>query len=479
MSNVLSVSATGLAKSIREGELTSAEVVESFIRRIEEVNPRLNAVVVTRYDDARREAAEADRKRESCGPEELPPFHGVPCTIKEAFALTGMPQTGGLLSRRHFVANEDATAVARLRAAGAIPLGVTNVSELCMWMESHNRVYGRTNNPYDRRRIAGGSSGGEGAIVGAGGSPMGLGSDIGGSIRMPAFFNGVFGHKPTGGLVPGTGQFPHAENEARRYNTTGPLVRYAEDLMPLLRVLAGPDGVERECRDMELGDPDNVKVEDLVVLDVAGNGFVSVSDDLKAIQCECAHALAERGARVERARFSELKYSLAIWSAMLSRAEDTSYRARLGQGRPISTPLELLKWSVGRSAHTLPSLGLAVLEQVQGLLPGDAHLVNLGARLRETLIDRIGPSGVMLYPSYASPAPRHLKPLFPPINWVFTAIFNVMEFPVTQVPLGLNRRGIPLGVQVASIPGNDHVTIAVAKALADDFGGWVPPRPVD
>ena len=477
MSDFLSIPATGLAKLIRDGELTSSEVVDGYIRRIEEVNPRLNAVVATRYEEARQEAAEADRVRASCKPENLPPFHGVPCTIKEAFALTGMPQTGGLLARRGFVASEDATAVARLRAAGAIPLGVTNVSELCMWMESHNRVYGRTNNPYDKRRIAGGSSGGEGSIIGAGGSPMGLGADIGGSIRLPAFFNGVFGHKPTGGLVPGTGQFPNAENEAQRYLTTGPLVRYPQDLMPLLRVLAGPDGIDRECRDWDLGDPEKVKVKDLSVLDVAGNGFVAVSDDLKGIQGECAQALAERGLRVERARFPELKQSLPIWSAMLSQAEETSYRARLGEGRTVSASLELLKWSVGRSAHTLPSIGLAFLEQIQKLAPGSTRLVQLGARLRQTLIERIGPCGVMLYPSYASTAPRHLKPLFPPIKWVFTAIFNVMGFPVTQVPLGLNRRGLPLGVQVVSIPGNDHVTIAVAKALAEDFGGWVPPRP--
>src|SRR5207237_4871758 len=147
-----------------------------------------------------------------------------------------------------------APTVGGLRAAGAIPLGVTNLSELCMWMESNNRVYGRTGNAYDPRRTAGGSSGGEGAIVGAAGAPFGLGSDIGGSIRMPAFFNGVFGHKPTGGLVPNSGQFPMAHGPALRYLTTGPIARHAEDLMPLLRILAGPDGDDAGCVAMELGD---------------------------------------------------------------------------------------------------------------------------------------------------------------------------------------------------------------------------------
>jgi fatty acid amide hydrolase 2 len=138
----------------------------------------------------------------------LPPLHGVPCTIKECFALVGHAADVGLPARVGLRPSADAPAVTRLRDAGAIPVGVTNVSELCMWMESFNRVYGRTNNPYDPSRIVGGSSGGEGAIVGSGASLFGLGSDVGGSIRMPAFFNGVFGHKCSAGLIPNSGQYP-------------------------------------------------------------------------------------------------------------------------------------------------------------------------------------------------------------------------------------------------------------------------------
>ena len=145
----------------------------------------------------------------------LPPLLGVPCTIKENFAFVGTPQASGLLARAHIVNDHDAPAVARLRAAGAIPLGVTNTSELCMWMESFNKVYGITNNPYDPTRTVGGSSGGEGAIIGSGASPFGLGADVGGSIRMPAFFNGVFGHKPSPLLIPNGGQYPAATRRSR------------------------------------------------------------------------------------------------------------------------------------------------------------------------------------------------------------------------------------------------------------------------
>ena len=478
MIDLLNSSAINLASLVKTRKISSSELVEAFIQRVQAVNPRLNAVVATRYQAARKEAAEADKATEKTDPDKLPPFHGVPCTIKEAFGLSGMPNTSGLVSRKGTISQTDATAVGRLRAAGAIPLGVTNISELCMWMESHNRVYGRTNNPYDHSRTAGGSSGGEGSIIGSGASPFGLGSDIGGSIRMPAFFNGVFGHKPTGGLVPGTGQFPDAENEARRYLSTGPLTRHSEDLMPLLRIIAGPDGVDEECREFELGDPDTVDISSLNVISVPDNGLIRVDSGLRNAQREAASTLGARGANVRSAHFPALKSSLFIWSAMLSEAEDSSYRSRLGGGEPVSALKELLKWTVRRSHHTLPSIGLALLEQVPEKLPGGTNqkYIDAGSDLRSELIDVMGDDGVILFPSYASPAPKHKKALWPPIKWMYTAIFNVLEFPVTQVPLGLNDQGVPLGVQVVGAPGNDHLTIAVAKALDQDMGGWVPPR---
>ncbi|CAN0591760.1 unnamed protein product, partial [Laminaria digitata] len=185
VSPLLQLSATELARRIRERECSSVEVVEAHIQQLLAVNPRINAVVAERLEAAREEARAADRQAERT-PGFLPPLLGVPCTIKECFAVKGMPQCAGLVARKDFRAEIDATTVARLRAAGAIVLGVSNTSELCMWMETNNRVYGRTNSPYDSGRIVGGSSGGEGAIVASGASPFGLGSDVGGSIRMPA-----------------------------------------------------------------------------------------------------------------------------------------------------------------------------------------------------------------------------------------------------------------------------------------------------
>jgi fatty acid amide hydrolase 2 len=381
-----------------------------------------------------------------------------------------------MVSRRNQIATEEATAVSRLRAAGAIVMGTTNVSELCMWMETTNKVYGRTRNPYNAGHIAGGSSGGEGAIVAAGGSPFGLGADIGGSIRMPAFFNGVFGHKPTGGLVPGTGQFPMPENDALRYNCTGPIARRAEDLMPLVRILAGPDGIDSGVIARELGDPGSVDIAKVRVMDVRGNGFRRVSTELDAIQRDAASALEERGADVRRARIESLKRSLDMWAAMMSNAADTSFADHLYGAAPQKPTKELGRLALGRSDHTLPAVALTILERIAARMPERTRrFVEQGRALTDEIEDLLGDDGVMLFPSYTSVAPKHNVPLLLPFNWVYTAVFNIAQVPVTQVPLGLNADGLPLGVQVVGSRGRDHLTIAVANFLQETFGGWVPP----
>lgn len=466
-------SATELARLIRDGETTSEEVVRLHIDRLRRVNPALNAVVRVRVREAMSEARESDRRLQERGPDG--PLHGVPCTIKESFELEGMPHTAGLVSRRDRRGQRDAVTVARLRAAGAIPIGVTNVSELLMWMESNNRVYGRSNNPYDPRRIVGGSSGGEGAAVGAAISPFGLGADVGGSIRMPAFFNGVFGHKPSSGLVPNSGQWPLAENEAASYLTTGPLARRAEDLWPLLQVLAGPDGECEACREIALGDPREVDVSSLSVLSVPDNGTTPVRPSLRRAQKKVAESLGALGARVSTRRFEGLKRSLHLWSASMSAAGGTPFGALMGNGARKPVLPELFKWALRRSDHTIPALALAAVERVPEAFPGRTRrLADEAAALREALSEAIG-DGVMLYPSYSRPAPHHFSPLLRPLHFVYTAIINVMGFPATQVPLGLSRGGIPIGVQVIGRHGNDHVTIAVAQHLERAFGGWVPP----
>ena len=468
MDSLLFDSATRLAARIRAGETSSERAVAVHIEHARRTHGRIHAIVADRFDAAMAEARLADAHLARHGRDGLPPLFGVPCSIKECFALEGMPQSAGLVSRRAFRATSDAPAVARLRAAGAIPMGVTNTSELCMWMETSNRLYGRTNNPYDPTRTAGGSSGGEGALVGAGAAPFGLGSDVGGSIRMPAFFNGVFGHKPTPGRVPNGGQFPTAHGDALRLLCTGPLTRRAEDLWPLLGILADPGTLT--------GHPADVALRDLVVLDVSNNGRLRVSDELRTAQANAARALARGGAKVRAWSSPLLRHSIEIWAALMSDAGGPTFAEIMGEGREVPAARELGLWALGRSEHTFAAIALALVEKLPALKGEKARRFGaMAAELRCEIEEALGPRGVLLFPTYPRTAPRHHAPLLFPIEWMYTAIFNALELPATAVPLGLGAGGLPLGVQVVSGSGKDAVTIAVARALEDEFGGWVAP----
>jgi fatty acid amide hydrolase 2 len=476
MMDVLQLSGIELARRIREGSVSSTEVVERHIEQIEGVNPRINAVVRDRFEHARVEAKQADERVRSRGAAELPPLLGVPCTIKESIALHGMPNSSGEASRAGITASQDATVVARLRSAGAIPLGVTNVSELTVWGATFNRVYGRTNNAYDSSRIAGGSSGGEGAIVGAGASPFGIGTDVGGSIRGPAFCNGVFGHKPSGGLVPGTGQYPQYQGRLLRVNTTGPLARRAEDLMPLLRIMAGPDGQDEGCLSHELRDPDSVDLAALRVLVIEDDGRrPHVAAELRHAQQRAAYALARRGASIDLVSVPDLRHSLLIWAAGFDAAGGTSLDKTLGDGGQTPLGREIARWALRRSRHTYPPLLISLLEKLgRGLPRWSERNAERGARLLVQLDDLLGENGVVLYPSSRTVAPRHGPTA--PLTFRFFGLFNALELPATQVPLGLSADGLPLGLQVVAGRGQDHLTIAAALELERALGGWVPPN---
>ena len=474
--NFLQQSGCEIARRIRAGEISPVEVVEAHIERIVRVNPKLNAVVHNRFEEARIEAKQAEERIRSAEVEELPPFLGVPCTIKESIAVSGMPNSSGMESRAGLRASEDATVVARLRAAGAIPLGVTNTPELTVWGATFNRVYGRTNNAYDASRVAGGSSGGEGAIVGAGASPFGIGTDVGGSIRGPAFCNGVFGHKPTGGLVPGTGQFPGYAGEMLRFNTTGPLARRAEDLMPVLQVIAGPDGRDTGCLPFELGDPGDVDLAALRVLVIEDDGgSPGVTRELRHAQQRAAYALAKQGAALELISLSGLANSLSIVGGSIIEAGGTSLDDTLGGGEPTRLGRELARVALRRSAHSYPPLAMLSLERLGRRAPRWAKRnYERGIRLLEQLDELLGDDGIILYPSSSRVAPRHGPTASAAFR--FLGLFNVLQLPVTQVPLGLSRAGLPLGVQVISRRGHDHLTIAAALELERALGGWLPPH---
>jgi fatty acid amide hydrolase 2 len=468
-------SAVQLARAIRRRELTATEVVGAHIALHRRVAPAIGAIAADRFELAQHEATIVDELVRAAQPQDLlPPLLGVPFTVKESIAVTGMPQSAGLVARRQERSPHSAPPVKRLLDAGAIALGVTNTSELTLWIESSNRVYGRTSNPFDPRRAAGGSSGGEGAAVGSGGSPFGLASDIGGSIRIPALFCGVFGHKPSSGLVPTTGNYPPSTGENGRMLGIGPLARRAEDLIEVLRVIAGPDGQDRFSRAVELGDPSSVSLSGLRVVLTEETSVRSMSRELHDARERAAGALAAAGAKLERVALRSWRRALMPFLATLQAGSDQStleLLAEAGADRP--NWLNLVKPGGPHTPPTRLALLLELLPQsrdsrrTQRLLE---HARELAAELIETIGD-----GVLLHPAHARVAPPHGRTVGRP--WLLTpaAIFNLAGVPVTEVPLGRSRDGLPLGVQVAAGLDRDHVSIAVALELERAFGGWIAP----
>jgi fatty acid amide hydrolase 2 len=477
--SVLERSATDLAAAIRSGELSSRDVVEEHAWRLHRCQPRTNALAKDRFAAALAEADAADERIAAAGAgDDLPPFLGVPCTIKESIALQGMPQCAGLVALRDRRAETTAPAAQRLLDAGFIPLGVTNTSELTMWIESDNRVYGRTRNAYDPKRIAGGSSGGEGSAVGSAGSPVGLGSDIGGSIRGPAFFNGVFGHKPSPGTVPNTGQFPTTRGEAAFLLTIGPLTRRAEDLMPVTRVIAGPDGEDERCVERELLDPAGVDLASLRVLVADDASLIPPSRELRSARDRAAAALEAAGAGCEKVSLKQLRRALELFLVALGEGADVSLNQLMREAgvkvRGAGPWVQALR---GGGDHTLAILLTLAAERANRFMPErrTRKLLAAAESLREEVGGILGDDGVLLHHSHPRAAPRHNATVGRP--WVVTsmAVFNLLGCAVTQVPLGLNDRGLPLGVQVAAAGGGDHLTIAAALELERACGGWVPP----
>jgi fatty acid amide hydrolase 2 len=446
-------SALELAAAIRAGESSSREVVEAHIEAIQRVNPRINALVADRFDAARADADAADARLDGVSvDDDLPPLLGVPCTLKESVGFEGLGQSAGVVAARERICERPASVTRRVIDAGAIPLGVSNVSELTLWVETENRLYGRTHNAYDHSRTAGGSSGGEGALVGSGASPFGIGTDMGGSIRLPAFFNGVFGHKPSLGLLPLTGHYPPATGAAARLTVFGPLVRRAEDLMPLVRLMAGPDGEDEVAREIELGDPAEVSLDGLRVLVSESGTLGPTGPELAQARERAAGALAAAGARLERISTKSMRRALEMYLATLS-TEAVTVRSLI---EDAGTEAPTLRAMFGRGGpHTVATRIALGAERLAARVPDKRNRRIIAAR-DEFIAELHGTIGRLWW----------IHPMI---------VFNLSGVPVTQVPLGLNGDGLPLGVQVVAGPGNDHVSIAVALELERVFGGWVPP----
>lgn len=473
-------SGSHLAKLIRSRKIKSREAVEVFISRIEQVNSIINAVVYKRYEDALREAEQIDNiLDQEVVPEEFSesncPFLGVPITVKESIGVKGSPFTSGLLQRKYTKAEQDAECVKLLKKAGVVVIGSTNTSELCMWYESNNLVYGRTCNSYHQGRIVGGSSGGEGCLQSVGGSSFGVGADIGGSIRMPAFFNGVFGHKVTTNVVSNEGQFPIEKGCTLNMMCTGPLCRYAEDLIPFLKVIT----LKEFENQLKLDHMVDVKKLKYFYMDEGQVLFASeVHPDIKLCIRKAADYFLSLGCEVRKVNLKHFYNSLPIWiSKMNSNKDADNFNFLMGNCvKEINPYVELMRWFLGKPRHTLPAIGLGILDQYKYSQKVMDHYIELNDALFKELQDLLGEDGILLYPTHPLPAPYHNQPLFLPYNFSFTGIFNSLGLPVTAVPMGLSKKEkVPIGLQVIASSYNDRLTCAVAVELEKAFGGWVSP----
>src|ERR1039458_1350735 len=291
MNEILRYSATRQASLVRQRQVSSRELVAAHLERISNVDPKLHATVEILAERALAEANSADvalTRGEAVGA-----LHGVPFSIKDSIELAGTVCTAGTLGRSGAAAStEDATLVSRLRAAGAIPIARTNLPDLLFAFETDNLLFGRTNNPYDLARTSGGSSGGEAALIASCGSPMGLGSDAAGSVRLPAAFCGIAGIKPTSGRLPRTGHFPPAGGWIEALWQIGPMARHVEDLCTMMPLLVGGDGRDTSVVDMPLQDPARVGLRRLRVAFHTDNGVAPADAEVAAVVRAAARALA-------------------------------------------------------------------------------------------------------------------------------------------------------------------------------------------
>jgi amidase len=428
------LSASQLLDRLRRRELSAVEVVDAHLARIAAVNPALNAVVQLTADAARADAQQADAA--AARGEWRGPLHGLPFTVKDWIETQGVICAAGYEARRHYTPVADATVVARMRAAGAILLGKTNVTV-------ENPVYGRTNNPYNLAYSPAGSSSGEAAIIAAGGSPLGLGSDSGGSIREPAAKCGIAGLKPTTGRVPLTGHFPriNAMNDPR--TVIGPLARRVEDLALVLPVIQGMDWRDASVVPMPLADWRGVDLRGLRGVFYTHHQDAAPPAEVVDATRAAARALAAAGVAMEERLPPMVDLSYKITRDYWSRPEPESWD----------------EWDAGEETS------LTSLEVEQHLF--------LWEQFRRALIAFMAEVDVILTPAAEMPARPHGASDSGRIPYTLT--YSLTGYPAAVVRAGTAADGMPIGVQVVARPWRDDVALAGAYAVQQALGGWQPP----
>lgn len=468
MTNVTYLSASAMAQQIRQRKLSPLELVDAHLARIAKHNPALNAYVEVDAENARTEGGAAEQRM--MRGELRGPLDGIPISIKSSLAVKGLLNEAGSRMRAGLKATEDAVLVTRLRQAGAIVLGVTNTPEFLMAWETDNLLHGRTNNPWDLTRTAGGSSGGESAAIAAGLSAAGVGSDGGGSIRVPAHFCGICGLKPTPGRIPGTGHFPAGVGPFALLGVVGPMARTVTDLAAMFEVMAGPDDGDTCSVPAPVRKISNAELKNLRIGYFEDDGRTPVTAETRMAVHTAAEALSRARFEVVPFRPHGLERARQLWWQFFGVAGGMLLAPLTHGHQPELSPIlaEFQGWAAAETPLTAQSL-------LDAWVGRDLLRVEFIAQMREYPL--------LLCPAAAIPAFKHGERRWDiggeMVNyldaWSYTEWFNLLGNPGVVVPVGRSGEGLPVGVQLVARPWEEELVLAVAARLEAEVGGFQPP----
>ncbi|MGA7852263.1 MAG: amidase [Candidatus Acidiferrales bacterium] len=461
-----------MAANIRLRKISPVELVEAHLSRIARLNPKLNAYVYVDAEGALRQAQAAEAALASRGPDadSLGPLHGVPLSLKSSIDVAGWPCECGSALRKGYIPEEDATLITRLRAAGAILLGNTNVPEFLMAYETDNILYGRANNPWDLSRTPGGSSGGEAAAIAAGLSAGGVGSDGGGSIRIPAHFVGICGLKPTPGRVPGTSHYPASAGPFAELGVVGPMARTMPDVTQLFEVMAGYDIGDPASAPVPLRRWSDDEIRKLRVAYFEDDGATPVTPETAAAVRQAADALRDQGFQVEAWRPQNLDRVWQLWWNLFGPGVQMAMNTTI-EGREAELSPMLRSWRENIAKR--PSLDGR--DWLNTMIGRDA--------LREKMLRQMEEFPILLCPACAIPAFHHGERAFTvqgqKVNYLkamsYSQWFNLLGFPGAVVPVGSSPEGLPIGVQIVGRAWEDEAVLAVAAKIEAATGGFRRP----
>jgi amidase len=457
---LITESLTKLAELIRTRRASPVEVAEAYLQRIEKLNPALNAIVTLAPDlmDKAREAEAAVVRGENLGL-----LHGVPITIKDTIETAGLRATSGSAIRAAFVPERDAPAVARLKAAGAMILGKTNAAEMAMDYTADNPVFGRTNNPYDLSRTPGGSSGGEAAAIAICMSPAGLGSDLAGSIRIPAHFCGIAGLKSTIGRIPGEGQFPPSTGPYSLGAVIGPMARRIEDLKTLYGVLANERTSSSSSETL-------THVKGSRVAWYSDDGVAPVTEESRSAVKATARVLAEAGMVTEERRPPHIELGHDLWLKLFSRASVVQLR-EVYKGREKEAG-GFVSWRLATADKSAPQ----TLDEYIGVwMERDRFRAELleWMEVVPLIVAPVGATNALKHDSQKVTVQDFTMSSFRAFSYAQT--FNVFDLPAVTVVAGRSNDGLPIGVQIVGRPHGEKDILAAASIVEEALGGWQMP----